>query len=817
VTPVYFQISASPSGWEFMPEEVPVTVDGRNDICSRGDDVIFKFVGYRISGRVVNKEEASKEVAEEMEVDLVLFDASGNDVGHTKTGQEGNFFFKDVAPGKYVIKINEDSLSSYSFEKSEQAIKVADDAITCQDFVVLGFDVDGHVLFGDNGQYKVKDWKIIMHHALTDSILKSTTTDETGSFKFSNVSQGQYIIRPHLEDPHGNTIIKPTSCEISVANGNINSCKFIIIGQKFAGKIVHGHKETGLKGVTVHIKQNTNIFETETDSDGTFISQLLSAGLVNIIPSQSGLYFENNEYVIQSPKDNLPIIKPKKLLVLGHVKIVNELDNMNELFIQCQSDMITETATLLKNSFQMFLETGKYLCSVESRNKEHKEMFKSQTVNVDVRGSVAVPPITFKQSKLKVSGNVNCMEKVCLDVFVNLRRDQIIVETAEVTKNKFVFDDVKPGMYQMTISSERSICWETEILVVKATTKDIEDLHFVQHGILLSVSSDNPTILTLIGPADNKFVFNIDTGINKMCLQSSESFQLSTDSCYSFKMTPEFLEPLQRQDVKLVTTGHKVTGQIASISNIPDLKILVESGEEIKEVEFVEFSNGLFRFSLVNDIDGKVIIRPVSTEFFFEPAMVVVKSNGRCLDHDYVFNAKIGVYIYGLITPAVTGVRMATDIDIADVISGTDGSFKIGPLSSENSSLQMVPKKLGYFFKETKKHAHFEAYRLGSAVIHTMNKEFQLPAVISISGGSSFNTYRNNSQATDGKATFPSLYPGEYFVKPYMKEYIFEPRSIVLTINEVADINSPEELVSRFEGTRVAYSGKYSVNLRTVL
>ena len=75
-----------------------------------------------------------------------------------------------------------------------------------------------------------------------------------------------------------------------------------------------------------------------------------------------------------------------------------------------------------------------------------------------------------------------------------------------------------------------------------------------------------------------------------------------------------------------------------------------------------------------------------------------------------------------------------------------------------------------------------------------------LLALVSISGGS---MYRNNSHTVDGRVAFMSIHPGEYFVKPFMKEYQFEPRSTTLTVVKEAK----DDLKVSFIGERTSFTG----------
>ena len=84
-------------------------------------------------------------------------------------------------------------------------------------------------------------------------------------------------------------------------------------------------------------------------------------------------------------------------------------------------------------------------------------------------------------------------------------------------------------------------------------------------------------------------------------------------------------------------------------------------------------------------------------------------------------------------------------------------------------------------------------------------------AVVSVSGGgnSGSNVYRSNTHTDkSGEAHFLSLSPGEYFVKPQLKEFEFSPKHNLININE------GQTSTVNFEAKRVAFSafGKIRYN-----
>ena len=73
--------------------------------------------------------------------------------------------------------------------------------------------------------------------------------------------------------------------------------------------------------------------------------------------------------------------------------------------------------------------------------------------------------------------------------------------------------------------------------------------------------------------------------------------------------------------------------------------------------------------------------------------------------------------------------------------------------------------------------------------------------LVSLSGGSGTQSYRKNSiTGENGQLTFNSLSPGEYYLRPTIKEYRFEPSSRMIRIEEGATLSVG------FVGKRVAFS-----------
>lgn len=134
------------------------------------------------------------------------------------------------------------------------------------------------------------------------------------------------------------------------------------------------------------------------------------------------------------------------------------------------------------------------------------------------------------------------------------------------------------------------------------------------------------------------------------------------------------------------------------------------------------------------------------------------------------------------------------------MVTSADGRFKFGPLNG-NLNVSLSAFKESYIFSEyDSENGEFKAHKL-CEVIATVKDEHgnNLPGVlVSLSGAES---YRKNLVAgEDGIINFHSLSPSQYYLRPMMKEYRFEPSS------KIIDVKDGKTIRVELRGKRVAFS-----------
>lgn len=165
-----------------------------------------------------------------------------------------------------------------------------------------------------------------------------------------------------------------------------------------------------------------------------------------------------------------------------------------------------------------------------------------------------------------------------------------------------------------------------------------------------------------------------------------------------------------------------------------------------------------------------------------------------------------GKIINGKITPPIRDVKITLvfpenpELLPIEVLTSSDGRFKFGPLNG-NLAVSFSAFKESYIFSEyDDEHAEFLAHKL-CEVIATVKDEYgkKLAGVlVSLSGAESYR--KNLVTSDDGTINFHSLSPSQYYLRPMMKEYRFEPSS------KIIDVKDGETVSVELHGKRVAFS-----------
>eukprot|EP01090_Pellita_catalonica_P001801 TRINITY_DN11535_c0_g1_i1.p1 TRINITY_DN11535_c0_g1~~TRINITY_DN11535_c0_g1_i1.p1 ORF type:complete len:664 (+),score=123.36 TRINITY_DN11535_c0_g1_i1:290-1993(+) len=315
---------------------------------------------------------------------------------------------------------------------------------------------------------------------------------------------------------------------------------------------------------------------------------------------------------------------------------------------------------------------------------------------------------------------------------------------------------------------------------------------------------------------------------NSFCLPNSGIYTLTPQSCFLFNNRETFeYDTTNPTKLDLAATMFRVTGSIVaaeSSSHPPTITCLVRrrSGDvdEILAVP-VAGSSDVYEYQLWAELGEKLEITPRSDEWLFYPsAQTVAISNRECPEKVAAIHARPGIFVTGTITPHDDGITTRSSL-FADVVitvfsartneivgtttvtSGVDGKYVAGPFYDDDAYYVKAQKDGFFFVVAGGDGKSFVMHKLGSIAVQVGLEG----ALLSLSGSLSRtdlqtkSTYRNNN-VTDatGNFQFSSLFAGQYFLRPMLKEYVFDP--ISATIN----MAQGEDVVVTFSATRVAYS-----------
>lgn len=129
------------------------------------------------------------------------------------------------------------------------------------------------------------------------------------------------------------------------------------------------------------------------------------------------------------------------------------------------------------------------------------------------------------------------------------------------------------------------------------------------------------------------------------------------------------------------------------------------------------------------------------------------------------------------------------------------GEFKFGPIDS-TIDIELTAEKESYIFSAFDKATNsFKGHKLCEIIASVKDDQGnQLSGVLlSLSGGESYR--KNLITGDDGTIKFHSLSPSQYYLRPMMKEYKFDPSSKLIEVEEGG--TKHVELIGR----RVAFSG----------
>nr|XP_045584151.1 nodal modulator 3-like isoform X1 [Procambarus clarkii] len=805
-----------PSGWSFEPEEVSLNVNGETDACSQGQDINFHFKGFAVIGKVVS----IGNIAGPKGVTVSLY--RGEEVIQTtQTTTDGTYVFTPLSSGKYMVVA---SHPSWSFINDKVTVVVADENGDAGSSIVVG----GYIISGSvttEGQ-PTPGVSFILHaddattaepacipgipegyqNTVGVPVVCHVMSGTGGMFSFGSVPPGTYILIPYFHSTTTRYEVTPSQLEITVKHDDmILQHPFKVEGFSMRGRVTKSERGEAVAGATVVLDKTRT---ATTDGDGVYAFDNIQSGKHKIKVTADKYEFEEAVVIINPQHPVVDDVFPARYAVCFSVTVEKTASHTGPWTISIQNDSgaHSELLTNINGQGCTHLAAGTYTTAVKlSSAADEAGMRFGPLEHVFTVESDPIGELTFSQFLGEITGKISCLEK-CPDLTVILRFAQGGSGTPRSTvavDGKFSLTEVVPGSYQLSVQKDEW-CWKLKTIPVIVNTHNVQ-VSLEQVGYQLTLASSHETTLSYTTSTGASGTVVAQKGSTLVCMSASGIYTLTPVGCHKFGSSQIQWDTSSPNLVTLSATKHQLTGAVRSSEAAP-FTVAVKSSSQVSILGPLNPSPEvphLYVFEHWVREGETVTLTPGSPTnlYQYEPASHTLTMPADCVLNIVTFQAERALFIHGSVTPGIGGVTINVEGNGNVYTYTTDaaGKYTAGPLDN-SVEYSVTAEKKGYVMNALSEKGNFEAYKLAEVVVLVKDDNgASLPGVlVSMSGGKS---YRQNSLTeNDGTIGFFSLTPGDYFLRPMMKEYTFDPPSKMVTVDEGATI------MMSISGSRVAYS-----------
>ncbi|EFN79110.1 nodal modulator 3 isoform X2 [Harpegnathos saltator] len=816
-----------PRGWSFEPTEVALNVDGITDDCSQGKDINFTFKGFGITGRVISLGTDSGPKG----ITISLYTESNKQVPvrSTVTTDGGIFYFTPIQPGKYVLVATH---SKWIIRESTVEVTVQEGNTELPDgsLVVSGYDVNGKVtsenepvagvsfiLFGD-GVAKNCDTTPVNKDFESKKPLCHVISDQGGRFVFPSLSPGEYKLIPYYAGAQTKFDVQPQELAFKVSHSSVLLAQdFKVTGFTVGGLVRNSVNGSPLAGAKIFLSQKE---VAVTDKNGKYVLDNMKAGQYTLRAESANVQFSEKTVKISPSSPELPVLAPSAYKVSGKVTLsAKGTLHFRKLSIQnTATSFYKELNTDEKTGeFSVYLVPDKYQLSVIVSTEEKAKGLQfyplQQTIAVT---SQPITNVNFLQLKATLTGTVHCLQGTdCSHASVTLKiLDGVTIKTVQAKDGQYQFTDVLPGHYEVLIDND-VFCWENPSYRVSITSERAEVPPFKQTGFSITFISSHDTTVAYSEPNSTKLIIlPLNKGSTRHCVPKSGTYTFIPKGCHVYDKSFYTWDTNNLTPILLHSTEHTHRGSIVSTGVQSGLKVKIEDASNnitIGPLKHV-MKDGMYKyeFEFKAKTDNMYTIIPLSDILLFNPPSLKVIGVNDCHNDIATFVGDLGKIIAGEIVPPLEGVTIQIfgkdkESPIHTLVTEKSGVYSVGPLDGK-IEYSVTAEKEGFVITETDKKGVFWAHKLAEIIVEVSDRadNSSLQGVLlSLSGGQSYR--KNSITGEGGKFMFNSLSPGEYYLRPMMKEYRFDPPSKMINVEE------GETVKVYLYGNRVAYSAYGSV------
>uniref|UniRef100_A0A673NNX1 Nodal modulator 1-like n=1 Tax=Sinocyclocheilus rhinocerous TaxID=307959 RepID=A0A673NNX1_9TELE len=804
------------------PTTVELHVDGITDICTKEQDINFVFTGFSVLGTVLSKGHLLGPAG----VEVSLRKAGDDVLQSVLTQAGGQYAFLKVLPGSYDITA---SHASWTMEQSSTTVVVSNEnAPAAVPLVVKGYDVSGEVQ-SDGEPMKGVSFLLYSASVTQEDIngcnvapvdgalvgdpslvyLCSSQSREDGTFSFPCLRSGEYTVVPYYRGERITFDVAPSRMDFKVEHSSLTlEPIFRVMGFSVMGRVLNSPNGEGVADAVVTLN---NLMKVETKEDGSFRLENMTTGTYTINTHKELMFFEPVTVKIAPSTPQLPDIITAGFSVCGHISVTHLPETVKQLghykvTLSTQRQDQGFFRTVESDSHGAFcfqVKPGDYSVQVTLPESDVKAGLTLQPYSLDI--SLVDRPITdllFTQFIASVSGSVSCLV-ACGDLTVTLQpvsrqgeRQNLQLSGSSETLS-FTFNNVLPGKYKVSITQEEW-CWKQKSVEIDVLDSYVEGVEFRQTGYLLRCSLSHA--ITLVRPENIQYLKMTKHIVAKISL-----YKVTPRSCHQFEQDYYTYNTSAPSILTLTAVRHHMTGLIttdkmldvtvtikSSIESEPALVLgpLRSNEEQRWEQQLLEIAARKKEREERGDENKHVShFTPSSKEFLFYPPEVEATITGEnCPGQMVEIAGRAGLFLTGQVSPTLEGVEISikergATTPLITVLTDETGTYSVGPLHSD-SLYDISASKEGFVLTPVEGNTgDFKAFAL-AGVTFEIKAEDGVPlsgVLLSLSGAN----FRSNMLTQDtGLLTFNNLSPGQYYFKPMMKEFRFEPSAQMITVEE---------------------------------
>uniref|UniRef100_A0A4W4F4M3 Prealbumin-like fold domain-containing protein n=1 Tax=Electrophorus electricus TaxID=8005 RepID=A0A4W4F4M3_ELEEL len=682
--------------------------------------------------------------------------------------------------------------------------------------------------------------------------LCSVQSRQDGTFSFPSLPSGQYTVVPDYRGERITFDVAPSRLDFRVEHDSVRlEPMFRVMGFSVMGRVLNSPDGEGVSDVVVTLNNQIKVL---TKEDGSFRLENMTTGTYTIDTRKKHLFFEPLTVKIAPSTPQLPDIIAAGFSVCGQISVPRLPEGLKQLnrfkvTLSSQGQGVLRTAESdHQGAFCFQARPGDYRVQVTLPEAEVRAGLALQPTSLHI--SLVDRPLhnlLFTQFIAAVSGSVSCLA-ACGELMLSLQPVSRPGErqTSEVAGSadtlNFSFMNVLPGKYKVSIMLDEW-CWRQKSVELEVLDSDVVDVEFRQTGYMLRCSLSHAITLEFFqdgSKPENVGVYNLSKGVNRFCLSKPGVYKVTPRSCHQFEQDYYTYNTSAPSILTLTAVRHHLTGLITT-DKMLDVTITIKSSiesepalvlgplrsveEQRREQQLLEIAARRksreeeqeegrveelrkpfhYEFSYWARAGEKVTVTPSSKELLFYPPEAEATITGEsCPGRMVEIVGRAGRFLQGGVSPALEGVEISiketgSPEPLVTVLTDHSGSYSVGPLHS-HLQYDISASREGFVLTPVEGlTGDFKAFALAGVTFEIKADDGQplSGVLLSLSGAN----FRSNMLTQDtGLLTFSNLSPGQYYFKPMMKEFRFEPSAQMITVEEGQSLHIP------IMGFKTAYS-----------